>query len=278
MVTEIPLVAEIIIKELIAEITNTSHDLIKGLYLTGSISLNDFHPNKSDIDFIILSNKYFNDELGFQLEQIHRRIDRKFKKIKLNGCYITLTNLDINQSQSSRVFYYEDGIFSVSVFAMTPVTLYELKTTAITIIGTPGYQLPVTVDIRDVNEFLSKNINSYWKNWVIKHSSFTRRLWLLVLFPRLSEWVLLGVARQFYTLQTGKIASKTEAGIYCLQHLPDKYHRIMQLAIQIRNDKKIHLFRIKQSYYVKPSIKRAQETIACSNYLIQLFNEEYRIG
>ena len=275
MTREIPIPANKILQKLLDGIIQLNPGLISGMYVTGSIPLNDFHPNKSDIDFIILWNELPTPDIQSQLEQLHKRIDRKFK-IKLNGCYITHGSLNVHHSPTSKSLCYQERQMNESAFEMAPVTLYELKTTAITIMGIPAQELPVAVDISDVNKFLFENINGYWKNWIDKHSSFSIHRLLLILFPRLSEWVILGVARQLYTLKTGKITSKTGAGYYCLEQLPDKYHSIIRKAIKIRNDNSDHLLTVRSSYYIQHSIKRAHETIACANYIIQLFSEEYK--
>jgi predicted nucleotidyltransferase len=275
MINEIPIPAAAILQELIDGIMKLTTDFIKGVYVTGSIPLDDFHPNKSDIDFLILCNEPATTGFRNQLQQIHNKIDQKFKT-KLNGCYITSAALNVHNSGSIKILCYQERQMNESSFEMAPVTLYELKTTAITLSGVPAAELHLVVDINDVNKFLYENINTYWKNWVAKHSAINMRQILLILFPRFSEWVILGVARQLYTLRTGKITSKTKAGLYCLEYLPAEYHQIIQEAIKIRNDKSDHLLNIKSSYYVQPSIKRARETIACANYIIHLFNTTYR--
>lgn len=159
---------------------------------------------------------------------------------------------------------------------MAPVTLYELKTIAITLLGIPAQNLPVNVQIDDVNKFLFENINTYWKNWIAKHSSFSTNQLLLIFIPRLTEWVILGVARQLYTLRTGRIVSKTGAGYYCLEHLPNKYQAIVQEAIKIRKDNSKHVLTLKTSYYLHPSMQRYIETLDCAYFIIDMFNEEYK--
>ena len=272
----IPTNADTILKEFTNCVTATNPDFIIGIYLTGSISLNDFHPNKSDIDFLVLCKEPLTNELRFQIEKVHRKIEKRFKNSNLSGCYIIPENLNVHRSQTTKTLCYHEGKMKVSVFEMAPVTLYELKTTAITLWGTPARNLPVTVELKDVNVFLANNINTYWKSWVDERSSFLQRHLPIILFPRLTEWVVLGVARQLYSLQTGKIASKTEAGCYCLKHLPAKYHPIIQQAIEIRNDKRKHFPTINGSYYFRPSVKRFRETVACAGYIIEVFNEEYK--
>jgi predicted nucleotidyltransferase len=276
MTKEIPLTAERIVNEFMAEITKLKAHFITGMYLTGSIALNDFHPNKSDIDFLILCNELPKADFRLGLEQVHRRMEYKFKNTALSGCYITPDSLNVYQSQTTKTLCFHEGRMNESSFEMAPVTLYELKTTAITLLGIPAQELPITIELKDVHTFLLQNINTYWKAWIAKHSSFIRQGLPLVLIPRLSEWAILGVGRQLYTLKTEKIASKTDAGYYCLEHLPDTYHPVIQEAIKIRNDTGHHFPNIKPPYYVQPSLRRARETVACVHHIIQLFNEEYK--
>ena len=274
MTQEIPKHAATILREFIDGISDLTPDLVKGMYITGSIPLNDFHPDKSDIDFLILCNELPETVLRSQLQQLHKRIERKFKT-KLNGSYITPGSLNVHNAAITRILALQDGRMNESTFEMAPVTLYELQTTAITLSGIPAKELPVVNDISDLNKFLFENINSYWKTWTSKLSFVSSNHLLLILFPRLSEWVILGIARQLYTLRTGKITSKTNAGLYCLEQLHAKHHSIIQEAIKIRNDKGDHLLSLKSSYYVNPSIMRARETAECANYMIHLFNEGY---
>lgn len=274
MINEIPISAAAILREFIDGIAKPDPGFISGMYITGSIPLNDFHPAKSDIDFLILCKELPPKDLYLRLKKLHKRIDHRCKT-KLNGCYITPAGLNVHNSGSVKILRYQEGRLNESTFEMAPVTLYELKTTAITLSGVPAAELPVVVDKNDVTKFLFENLNSYWKNWITGHSLGINGA-LLILFPRLSEWVILGVARQSYTLRTGKITSKTKAGLYCLEHLPEKYHHIIQETIKIRNDTSHHLLNIKSSYYVQPSVKRARETIACAEHIIHLFNTEYK--
>ena len=51
-------------------------NFIEGVYLLGSISLNDFHPNKSDIDFLVLCKELPDDKTATQLKHIHQIIKR----------------------------------------------------------------------------------------------------------------------------------------------------------------------------------------------------------
>ncbi len=271
----LPSPADKILGALIEGITKAKKDFIQGLYLTGSIPLRDYHPDKSDIDFLILCKELPDKEFRIQLSDIHRTIERKFNRSNLSGAYLTATSLDVHNFYSTQTLSYHDRRLHLSNFDMAPILLYELKTIGITFLGIPAQDLPIIVHINDVNRFLFDNINSYWKRWTSNHSTLFKQKLILLLIPRLTEWVILGVARQLYTLRTGEIASKTSAGRYCLEHLPQKYHPILQQAIKIRGDNHRHMLYLKHSYYVQPSIKRTIETLDCTNFIIAQFNSEY---
>jgi hypothetical protein len=146
------------------------------------------------------------------------------------------------------------------------VLLWELKTSSYAVYGPPVEDPPVEIELRDVIEQLHQNINTYWTSWITKHSSLRFGGLLLACFPRLTEWGILGVARQLYTLETGGITSKLKAGIFCVDKLPHQFRSIMLTAIETRRINKTALH---------PSFKRAKETLRCMSFIIAEFNKKY---
>ena len=277
MVNNLPLPqpAGQIIAELETGLNQIKQNWVEGIYVTGSIPLGDFYPDKSDVDFLVLCKEYPAQSLISQLDKLHRTVQRKYPKPLLNGSYLTVKNLQASNATTSPGLYLQGGNLQAGPFEMGPIALYELKTTAYTITGVPKEQLPIAIELDQVKEFMHANINSYWQTWVNQHSSGTRK-GLLTLFPLLTEWAVLGVARQVYTLQTGKIASKRAAGYYCLDEVPAQYHPIIQQAIQIReNTPSWPSPSLKNLYSIAPSRKRTMLTLDCTQYLIEHFNEVY---
>ena len=258
-----------LLDDFLSAINALDNTIIHGVYLTGSIPLDDFHPDKSDIDFVVVLESMPDSTTKQQLEKMHNILDRQFGRPKLSGIYLDKEGLDFKNLKTNSTFAYDDGKMHYRPFDMGPITLFELKSTAITLSGIKSSELPIQISTDDVNQFLHENLNTYWKNWVTQHSFPNWRHSLLILFPRLTEWVLLGIARQLYTLQSGKIISKTEAGHFILDHLPEKFHRIVREAIDIRNDTRHHLLTLKSSYTINPSLRRASETLACARYMLE---------
>ena len=271
-VGNLPPPANKIVTAFVNKICNIEEGFIEGVYLIGSLKMHDFHSNKSDIDFLVLCKYLPNTKILTHLKNIHKTIDKKYPKPELNGSYLTTASLKIKTPEDIKVLSYHQGSLRRGNFEMFAISLWELKQNAITIIGPKAETLPVDITGDQVKKFMYHNINTYWKKWIDRHSSFFKRRILLLLFPTLTEWSVLGVARLHYTLQTGQITSKMQAGIYCLEHMPEKFHPIIKEAIEIRKVNRSYHF---VQYQIEPSRNRMTQTIACVNYMIRLFNKIY---
>lgn len=269
----LPTPANKIVADFVGEISSIEPKFVDGVYLTGSLAMNDFYFNKSDIDFIVLCKTLPDNKTFTQLKHIHKTIAKRFSKPDLSGSYLTSDSLLTNQPEDIKTLSFHEGIMRYRTFEMAPVSLSELKSNAITILGQKAETLQIEIKKDNLNMFLYNNINSYWTKWLDQHSSYFKRKLLLLWFPRFTEWSVLGVARQLCTLQTGKIVSKTEAGLYCLKQLPDQFHSIIIEALEIRKDNRT--FPLVKSYAIKPSFRRLTQTIECVNYIISIFNNVY---
>lgn len=98
MSIEIHPTAKNVVDEWVQKISDSKHPFITGIYLTGSTALGDYHPDKSDIDFLVVCNETPDKALCKYLADVHRAIEHKYKIPRLNGSYITEANLNINNS------------------------------------------------------------------------------------------------------------------------------------------------------------------------------------
>lgn len=269
----LPSPADKIVAEFVDKICSIKLNFIESIYLTGSIPMNDFYSNKSDIDFLVFCKELPDPKTASQLKHIHQTIGKHYPKPDLSGSYLTFDSIQTDKPESIKILSWHEGSMRYGTFEMAAISLSELKSNAITVVGQKAETMKISIKQDYLNKFLYDNINSYWAKWIKQHSSFLNSKILLLLFPRFTEWSVLGVARQLCTLQTGKIVSKTEAGYYCLEHLPDKFHPIINEAIKIRKDNRNYPF--VKSYAINPSFKRLTQTIECVNYIIATFNNTY---
>ena len=91
---ELPDLVRLSMQDLISGIVKIKVGMVRGVYITGSIPLNDFQPGKSDIDFVILCDEPPPEQLQKRLEKLHNKIERRYKT-KLGGSFIDYSCLDI---------------------------------------------------------------------------------------------------------------------------------------------------------------------------------------
>ena len=270
----LPPPAGTIMQEFIALLESITDEFIIGVYLTGSIPLNDFYSNKSDIDFLVICKHLPGSVIISQLDAVHKKIRIKHPTPVLSGIYLAIDSIQKWDIDHISVFFYHEGRLRKGRFDMAPVTLFELKYNSVTLLGPEPSTFVIKVREDKLNHFLYQNINSYWKKWIHNHSKIFGKGILLLLLPRLTEWAVLGVARQLCTLCTGKIVSKTESGKFCLNHLPLEHQSTIKEAIKIRRDSRS--FPFLKSYNIRPSYSRMKRTIKCVNYIIAIFNDMYK--
>jgi len=67
--------------------------LIEGLYLTGSAVLNDFRPNTSDIDFVVVTAMPRDKAAIAAFAKAHARLRKRFPRLPLDELYVTWDEL-----------------------------------------------------------------------------------------------------------------------------------------------------------------------------------------
>ena len=84
----IPRIVDTVINEYITLFNEHLSETIEGLYIHGSIALNAYVEDSSDIDFITITNRPLAEEDSSALSYIHSTIAKKYKKPELDGVYI----------------------------------------------------------------------------------------------------------------------------------------------------------------------------------------------
>lgn len=205
---------------------------VTGLYLHGSIALGAFHEPSSDIDFVAITSRRATVEDTSKLTSIHRAITKAHPRWALEGGYLQPGDLGGTEDSIAPYPYHHDGkLHLAGHFDLNDITWTVLKQHGITLLGPPAHQLPYTVDWDVLIARMGQNLNPYWRSWTKSPSKMA-----LLLDDRGIEWAVLGVLRQFYTFRERAITTKTGAGLYALEHLPEEWHRIVCEALRIRND------------------------------------------
>ncbi len=234
--------------------------LLEGMYLHGSIAIDAYLEGQSDIDFVAVTSRKLTSDDAARLKDIHLNLAETCKKPQLDGLYVQSSNL------AAEGYFYNEGTFGKAGHD-TPVTWWLLKNKGITILGPAANELLIDVTTEDLTVYVRKNMNDYWATRV---AAMEQRKEELIAYPVQQvetemEWTVLGLLRQFYTLEEEDIISKLAAGEYGLRELGTKWHKLIQEAINIRQGNPERNF-TKNEERVHATIEFAKELISsCSS-------------
>lgn len=110
-------------------------DRISGLYLVGSLALNDYRPGQSDIDFVAVTDTTLTPGELEQLRRLHDELRRAMPRPRLDGVYVTWPELQATPVSLSAPYCLNSRFAPRGGFAANPVTWYMLNRYAISLRG-----------------------------------------------------------------------------------------------------------------------------------------------
>jgi hypothetical protein len=239
---------------------------IEGLYLHGSIVLDAYVNNSSDIDFISVTRRRITEKDSDILTLIHKELALEYPKPEMDGVYIIqedICNIDENQDYA----YYNNGVLNFGeYFNFNPITWYLFKHKGISVMGPDTTSFKVDISSQQLCSYVLTNMNTYWAGrvHVMENSIKKVKYFSSDMIDYEIEWSVLGLLRQYYTLRECDIISKQNAGEYGLHHLPEEWHSIIKEAMNIRSGLKLSLFNTEH--------ERIHNTIRFLKYLISHCN------
>lgn len=261
--TRIPPIIQPLLNEYLRLTEEKLPGLLTAFYLHGSVALDAFQEHLSDIDFIaVLSRPCTASDLE-SLANIHHTLAEKYPHWPLSGSYLQSADLGKLTDTMPKHPHYHDGVlYPEGHHDINAVTWWVLKNRGIALLGPEPSTLTYEVDWGKLIADMHQNINTYWASFT---TSPTRIVWLWSDYG--IQWTVLGVLRQWYTFKENTITSKAGAGAYALMHLPARWHRLIQEAINIREQKLGSLYRFK--------LVRAIEAFRFLTEIIRLSNALY---
>src|SRR5688572_8986145 len=206
---------------------------IRGLYLCGSLALDDYRTGRSDIDFVAVSDTALAGSELDVLRRVHAELRRTLPPglksgPKLDGVYLTWPALAAAPVGLSVPYCLRDRFEPSGDFAVNPVTWCILHRHALPLRG-PAKPV-VRHDDQMLREWCRETLRSYWGSWLRSAQGYgVDRLYSLT--RELVVWGVLGVARAHATIRTGDMISKTAAGAYALEVFPSRFSTIVRDAL-----------------------------------------------
>lgn len=197
------------------------------IYLYGSIVLEDFRTGWSDIDILCLTEIKISDTQGRQLLNLREELLSKYRSNlyfrSFEGDFLTLDAF-INDISDTVVYWGTSGQRIIDKYCFDPFSMIGLIEHGYLLYGN---------EVRDKFVYPTKEeiIQA-----IIKHYETIRKFAVTTERSVYSAGWLLDISRCIYTLKTGKIISKTEAGRWALDNdlVPDI--NIMEKVINVREE------------------------------------------
>lgn len=207
--------------------------LVTGLYLHGSICWGEFYP-ESDVDFVaVLDHRPVPDEIR-ALELVQASVAGVSSR-DFDGFHCVAGDLAKPAAECPPLPVFYQGRFQEhGDLDVNPVTWHELAERGITLRGPAPVDLGIHTDAAELREFTRNNLDTYWRNMSERlnqagDEEIGTEDWE-------TRWCVIGVARLHHLLTTGELTSKSGAGRYAIEYLPEEWQRIGREALRLREN------------------------------------------
>jgi hypothetical protein len=260
----VPKKAQEVLDQYFIQMNKELPDLVEAYHLFGSVSLDAFQEGLSDIDFVTVTNRPLTEQEVRILEQIHHDLEEEFPKASLDGRYVVKEDMENLAYKDCPYYYFNSGKFvGIERMFKNSIDTFQIKHYGIPVLGKDPRTYDYEVDWDILSRNMKGNVEAYWMNWKKRVEQLPANKfegWMI-------EWGVLGVSRIYYSLREQDMISKTGAGEYALQHVPARWHRIIQESIHLRSGSEKSLYR--------SIFQRRNDALAYMDYLMKECLREY---
>jgi len=227
---------------------------IEGLYLVGSVALDDFRPHASDIDFVAVTREPLTDKEIAALTRVHTALRRRWlhvdrrrphvdrrrphvdrRRPHFDGGYVTWQDLAGDPSRAGTGADAHEGRLTRRAAGRgDPIAWHTLAGHGVRVRGPRVADVDVWTDRAVLSAWTHRNLDEYWRVWLTRSSRLLSPHGLACVIPRGPVWGVLGVSRLHYTLATGGITSKRGAGEYARDAFDRRWRRIVDECLRLR--------------------------------------------
>ena len=248
---KLPAPAQAAVDDLLVRLDRALPGRFEAFYVVGSACLGSFRLGRSDVDFVAIVAGARGDRVPGGLDRtelarlravhlgrwaaalardvaLHRRWP-----LVCNGSYLAPGSLAASPGEVTPLAGQVAGHFRAGArggFEVNPVTWLTLAQHGIAVRGPTPDRLDIHIDPGELRAWTLENLRGYWGEWARRARRRTPgTAWALP--RRHAAWGVLGVSRLHYTLATGEIASKVQAGQYAREALDREWRPLIDDAL-----------------------------------------------
>jgi hypothetical protein len=202
-----------------------------GMYLYGSLASGDFDPQRSDIDFVVVTAAELPDEMLQALAAMHACITASGLKwaTKLEGSYIPQHALRRYDPTDAPRPYINEGNFRVGRQGSDwVIQRHTIREQGVVVVGPAPQTLIDPVLPNDLRRAVLATLQEYWSQQLHSPVRLHSREY--------QDFAILTMCRALYTLQYGTIVSKPVAARWAQEALGEPWAALIEQALAWSHD------------------------------------------
>ena len=225
MITAYPTV-NAILEMLLSDVDEVLENRFTGLYLYGSLANGDFDPERSDIDFLVVTDGELPDAILPSLAAMHARIaaSGSLWAKRLEGSYIpkqALRRYDPDHANHPSIGV--DWGFGVNGHGSDwIIQRHIIREQGVVIAGPPPRTLIDPVSQEDLRRAVLETLHGWWAEQLSQPDRLRVREY--------QAYAVLTMCRALYTLEKGGIVSKPVAANWAIQALDARWKGLIERA------------------------------------------------
>ena len=200
-------------------------DQLSGLYLGGSLALGDFNPQRSDIDFAVVTRDELPPDTVAALAHMHSRLwatGGKWAR-KLDGSYVPQPVIRRWTPDHPPCPFVEAADFDVTQQGSAIIQRHILREHGMAVVGAQPHTLLDPVSAPELRGAVREMLARWWRPlledpaWLQQDGS--------------QPFAVLTMCRMLYTYEHGTVASKPAAARWCRQTLAARWTPLIDWAL-----------------------------------------------
>jgi predicted nucleotidyltransferase len=217
-----------VLDELVVSVRASLGETFCGAYLQGSFALGDADEH-SDVDFSVVTHDEVTDAQLDALQAVHKRLyalESAWAQ-HLEGSYVPRQELRRVDESRAPYWYLDNGAAELigDNHCNTAVVRWTLREHGVILAGPDPRSLVEPVSVAELRDDVQWGMCE-WADW-LPHNKLSRR----------GQAVLvLTICRMLYTVESGRVSTKREAGEWALAALDSRWSSLVQDALDERPD------------------------------------------
>lgn len=217
-----------LLRDLLMRVESTLGDRFFGLYLYGSLATGDYDPQRSDIDFVVVTRGELPGSTIAELRRMHADLAAQGRAwTKLEGTYIPLQALRAYDPHDPPRPTVNEGSFCLEPHGSDWVLQRKLlRESQVAVAGPPLHDYIAPVSAAELRAAVRQILLRWWVPMLTDPTRLDGEGY--------QPFAVLSMCRALYTLEHGTLASKAASGHWAIGALGSRWDDLIRAALAWR--------------------------------------------